>query len=255
MKSKIRACLDHFEVQLVTADNSCLGIMIPLEDIISNLIRNNPVLLQSFLIETITNRYSQDTHNFVVDYVDYQLPGEAKHFWRPTLYGELPRLRYLQTKAELFRGPVYRCHRFIAGSYFHVVFSMNHIDDLRIELESPNDGNFTEHKYLGKTITVDLSRDTLRAFVAKLCMDEKVVPRAHYQSLDMLHPDYWIDFFPLLLDFLIIDVQHALKESYKREKKNDIAYRVVPGSNLQKLQEQSEYLMLRFVKSVNFGGV
>ena len=52
-----------------------------------------PYLLPSFLIETVTNRYSMDVHNAIIDCIDYQLPGwssslgDTKRFWRNEFLG------------------------------------------------------------------------------------------------------------------------------------------------------------------------
>ena len=198
---------------------------------------------------------------------------------------------------------------------------------------TPCDGNFTEHKYLGDKLTVDLKKDEIRAFVAKLAVRSESCPEEYngqinkinkmtkaantgidtdhananadadenekegqykdqqnenendndnsgrsrsrsssddsndsnrkekkgnkseryggatsvfLEPLDLLHPDSWIDFLPLLLDFLTIDIDEATKGMRLTDDYADDAREVVIDSNLYKLVNQTEYLMLRF---------
>jgi len=98
-----------------------LSLIIPLQKVVLSISHNIPAHLPAFLCEIITNRFSKDTHNHIVDYTDIQLPGAGSEigdklrYWRTELLGEVPRLTYLVKREQLFRGPVNRCHRFIAG--------------------------------------------------------------------------------------------------------------------------------------------
>eukprot|EP00605_Chrysophyceae_sp_TOSAG23-4_P001865 GSChrysophyteH1.ASY1.ANO1.2057.1 assembled CDS len=221
--SRLRACLDHFEAQLELPNGYALSLLIPFKDVVSNLIRNKPSFVGSFLCETILNEYSQDTHNHIINYIDFQLPGfgsglgEKLRFWRKEFLGEVPRLRFLQSEHELFRGPISKNHRFIAGKYFEIVFSLSASSDLRIELKSPTDGHFAGHKYWGDPIVADLPKDVLRSLVAKLCLLKDTCPKEYQGNLDYLHPNHWINFFPVLLDLITIDVAEAMRLTKRRE--------------------------------------
>jgi len=182
-----------------------------------------PAHLPSFLCEVITNRFTKDTHNHIVDHTDIQLPGAGSElggplrYWRTEFIGEVPRLVYLTNKEFLFRGPIHRMHRFIAGHYFEVIFTMNAGEDMLVTLRSPTDGQFSGHKYWGDNICAELSRDVLRAFVAKLCLLPQTCPPAYQYNLNLLHPDSLIDLLPLLLDCLTIDIELAMKLTEKRD--------------------------------------
>ncbi len=57
----------------------------------------------------------------------------------------------------------------------------------------------------------------MRAFLAKLILLPNLCPPQYCGNFNYLHPDYWIDFFPLILDFLIIDITGAMRITKKRE--------------------------------------
>lgn len=205
-KVTTRGCLDSLEVRLYAHTKKLgLTIVIPFRDIVENLARNQPILLASLLCETITNRYSAELHNNLLDYVDMQLPGEEpRRFWRQSLFGEMPRLEFQQSKSSKYRGPIYKTHRFFSGRYLEAVFSISANLDLRIQLGRPTDGNFWGHVYTGDTIVVDISRDELRAYIAKASTYESLVPSLYLGSLRLLHPNHWLELFPLLLDVVIL---------------------------------------------------
>ena len=214
LKISTRSCLDHFELRLksVTSEAS-VTILIPFQDMIENLATNQPILLASLLCETVTNRFSDELHNFILDYVDFQLPGEEhRRFWRKSLLGGVPRLEFQVVKASRYRGAIYKTHRFFSGAYFEARFSVSANADLRIELGPPTDGNFWGHKYSGQVIVVDISRDELRAFVAKIAMLDSIVPPQYFGNIRLLHPNHWIELFPLLLDLIILPEKKAAVE-------------------------------------------
>ena len=205
-KVTTRGSLDSLEVRL-NAHSRRLGltIVIPFRDILENLARNQPILLASLLCETITNRYSAELHNNLLDYVDMQLPGEEpRRFWRQSLFGEMPRLEFQQSKSSKYRGPIYKTHRFFSGRYLEAVFSISANFDLRIQLGRPTDGNFWGHVYSGETIVVDISRDELRAYIAKASTHGALVSSLYLGNLKLLHPNHWMELFPLLLDVVIL---------------------------------------------------
>lgn len=79
------------------------------------------------------------------------------------------------------------------------------------------DGQFTGHKYWGDRICIELSRDVIRAFIAKLCVLPQVCPPPYQFNLNLLHPDCLIDLLPLLLDFLTIDIELAMRLTEMRD--------------------------------------
>jgi hypothetical protein len=193
-----------------------------------------------------------------------------RRFWRGAFFGEVPRLRYLVRDGERFRGPVFRCFRFIAGRYFEVAFLLSSTDDLKVVLKSPKDGQFACHRYLGSPIVINLTRDENRAFVARLATAD-TCPDAYKGTLNFLHPNYFIDYFPLLLDMVIVDIEaagvmSATKDSIRKEKKQsrprDAAsavdasatdashfgpkYEVVNGSALHKAGQELAYITQKF---------
>ena len=52
---------------------------------------------------------------------------------------------------------------------------------------TPCDGNFTEHKYLGDKLTVDLKKDEIRAFVAKLAVRSESCPEEYNGQINKIN--------------------------------------------------------------------
>ena len=103
-----------------------------------------------------------------------------------------------------------------------VVFLMSNTDDIRILLKPPKDGQFSAHKYQGVTLTIDISRDENRAFVAKLATSTDLCPPEYLGNLNLLHPNHYINYFPLLLDMIIVDIDAASKVSFEKKIKEEL---------------------------------
>ena len=205
-KVSTRGSLDSLEVRLnAHVKKTCLTIIIPFRDILKTLAINHPILLASLLCETMTNSYSSEFHNKLLDYIDMQLPGEeSRRFWRHPFFREMPRLEFQCFQSSKYRGPIFKTHRFFSGRYLEASFRMTANFDFRIELGPPTDGNFWCHVYSGKTIVVDISRDELRAFIAKASMYDFLMPPSYLGNIKILHPHNWLHLFPLLLDVIIL---------------------------------------------------
>jgi hypothetical protein len=70
-----RCAVDHFDIHLILPDFSQINLSIPFKHIIQSLLVK-PILLSSFLLEVILNRFSYNTIQWVLNHVDLHLPGE-----------------------------------------------------------------------------------------------------------------------------------------------------------------------------------
>jgi hypothetical protein len=254
-QTKMRVCLNHFEVQVTgIADDSneqSLSLMIPTSQLIHTLASTQPLILASMLCCMITNNFPDIVeHDSIFDYIDIQLPGSGldsrslsgyKKLWRLPFYSETPRLTYLHNLGQRYRGPIYKIHRFIAGRYFEVSFSLSNTRDIRILLKKPKNGLFASHKYRGQRMILDLTSSQLRALVCKLACMPALTPDTYLGTLNYLHPNYYHDFFPLLLDLLFIDLDKTSHTFH-----STVDYRVEKESNTDKLQREIQLLIQKF---------
>lgn len=225
IRCSMQASLMHVELRLVNRQREC-GLVIPMENIFEAMAEHRPLLLASFLGEIIANKLSVDSMQFILDRVDMSLPGEGFEIpfkkgpkigteltrWRAAFPLEFPVATFLRHDDELFRGPPYCCHRFIAGKYFHCRFTFSASDDIKIVLSSPTDGNFWGHKYEGTPVVVKLTRDELRVFVAKICFTD-FVPRNLRNSISILREEHRETLFSLLLDTVMLE-PHVFEGKY-----------------------------------------
>ena len=168
-------------------------------------------MLVSFIGEIITNKFSEFTLRHILDRVDFALPGEGSSFWRDSFLGNEPMPRYLSRDDSRFRGPVYCGHRFVCGIYISTRFFVTGLGDLRLLLTEPTDDDFRFHRYTGPMLTINFSRDELRAFVRKISFgDNSFVSRENRDTYNLLLSTNAEDLFEYLLEAVSIHLERVM---------------------------------------------
>lgn len=70
-----RCTVNHFDIHAILPDYSAINLFIPFKHIIQSMLVK-PILLASFLLEVILNRFSYNSIQWVLNHVDLHLPGE-----------------------------------------------------------------------------------------------------------------------------------------------------------------------------------
>lgn len=201
--------LKHFEVVMkapFAADPFALFLEVATQRVFESL-HHNPVLLAVLAVEMITNAFSYALTAHLHRHVDLAAPGPlTAREWRPYFLGEVPFTRFLATERALYRGPIYNCYRFTSGHYFYVQVFATAAGDLLIELKEPTDGRFWANKYRGEGVSIEISRDALRAFVAKVAVVRGLVGDRFHLSLLLLHRDHLLDLLSAIFDTVHVHV-------------------------------------------------
>lgn len=209
----MRECWGEVEARLVLASGPVVCIVIPFAHIIQSM-STKPLLLTSFLCETIVNVFSPDVCEHIMAHIDIQLPGE-NGWWRESIFGEVPKLRYITHSPDRCRGSIYHTHRIIGGKYFGCNFFRSTAGDIRLELGKSSDSSFWRNEYEGSTIVMNISRDELRAFVGRVSNIPKLLPKAVASNpQQLLHVDHLESLFRLILDVLVLnyDIVNNLRD-------------------------------------------
>ena len=209
MMVTIYASLKQFEIVLKSAsvtNEYTLQLEVSTQHILDSLYEH-PLQLSIFAIELITNCFSFDTSHYIHRHIDLSVPGYLnRKYWRHYLTNEIPFPAFFGKDSSLYRGTIYNCYRFISGFYFYVQIYGNADGDLKIELTKPHDGKFRLNKYDGETICCEISRDTVRAFIAKVSVLSSLVGEKYLGNLTLLHDENLIDLLTTILDTVHVNI-------------------------------------------------
>ena len=205
------------------AHSSVISTEVSTAHVISRLLPR-PLLLANFLWEFVTNSFSPQTMQGVMEGVDWQLPGQLdSSYWRKNFPSEVPRPHFMFHASMQYRGPVYQRHRFVSSKYFLAKLYLSAQDDLLVVLSPPVDGKFFHHQYRGEPLQVHLSRSELYVVVAKVSVQAALVPREMLGTLLLLHPQNLHVLFSILLELLHLSLSnhhhhHHHKEHHEQER-------------------------------------
>ena len=146
-----------------------------------------PLLLTSFMSELMTNSWSFDSISHILRHIDQTLPGDTRHgvgsvekyMWRKRFEDNIPVLQYHADEKDLYRGPVYRCNRFMSGYYVLLIVYKTAYNSFRVVITHPLNGKYGKHAYTGEDITITFDWNELVSFC--LLLPSR---REHFMTVD-----------------------------------------------------------------------
>merc|ERR1711991_395171 len=150
----------------------------------------------------MTNKFSNDSISHILQHIDVTLPGEnrqaggsvEKFMWRKRLEDNIPELSYIVEETKRFRGPVYRCYRFMSGFYVLCVVYKSAYNDFRIVIREPCDGNYTLDKFTGGDIIIDIDWNQIVSFCL-LLPSRRVHTMSVEDALKLMYSCNWEELF------------------------------------------------------------
>ena len=190
-------------------------VVIPFKNIIKSMV-SKPLLLASFLCETITNTYSDDLIKHVLGNIDLILPGEEHRWWRRVLTKEkTPAIEYIVEESKKFRGPIFFANKFVSGKYCSVKIYMSATFDLKFVFSSPQDGLFWFQALKpGNEVTAILSIDAIKSFLLKKSSSPNISEEERNFILKLHHPMHMHGMIHFLLKNMDLKEKIILKKYY-----------------------------------------